>query len=136
MLRRQKGTSAVELALILPLLLLIVDGMMEFSMLMYDKVMITHAAREAVRLGIVKSTPKISTDVISATAINYCQNYLLSFGVANKIQVQVNQSIDGAYQTPLSVSVAYTYTSLLFGWSLAAIQKPITLTSIATGFNE
>jgi hypothetical protein len=134
--RNQKGASAIEFSLILPLLLLVVDGMMEFSMLMYDKVMITHSAREAVRAGVVSSTPKLSTNQISAVATNYCQNYLLSFDTGNNFQVLVAQSADGAYQTPLSVSVTYTYTSLLVGRSMAAIQRPIMLTSIASGFNE
>ena len=136
MLLKQKGASAIEFALILPLLLLVLDGMMEFSILMYDKVIVTHAAREAVRVGLVRSTPKISNDQINAVATDYCQKYLLSFGAGNNFQILVTQSVDGAHQTPLTVSVSYTYTSLLFGSPMAAIQKPIILSSIASGFNE
>ena len=49
----QKGASAVEFALILPLLMLILFGIIEFSLLMYNKAMITNASREGARRGIV-----------------------------------------------------------------------------------
>ncbi len=136
MRHKQRGASAIEFALTLPLLLLAVDGIMEFSMLMFDKVMITHAAREAVRAGVVMSTPKPTTAAIQAVATNYCHQFLISFGGINSLQVNVVQSVDGAYQTPLKVTVSYTYNSLLFGGSMAAIQSPIVLTSVASGFNE
>lgn len=44
----QKGASAVEFALVLPLLMLILFGIIEFSLLMYNKAMITNASRELV----------------------------------------------------------------------------------------
>ena len=43
MRHKQLGSTAIELALVLPLLLLVLDGVIEFSLLMYDKVLITHA---------------------------------------------------------------------------------------------
>lgn len=136
MRRKQRGASAIEFALILPLLLLTVDGIIEFSLLMFDKVVITHAAREAVRAGVVMSTPKPTPLEIQAVATNYCQHFLISFNGIDSLQVNVAQSIDGAYQTLLTVAVSYTYTSLLFGGALAAIQSPIVLTSVASGLNE
>ena len=49
----QKGASAVEFALVLPLLMLILFGIIEFGLLMYNKAMITNASREGARRGIV-----------------------------------------------------------------------------------
>ena len=49
----QKGASAVEFALILPILILILFGIIEFSVILYDKAMITNASREGARKGIV-----------------------------------------------------------------------------------
>ena len=49
----QKGAAIVEFAIILPLLLLLIFGMIEFSLLMYNKAMITNASREGARRGIV-----------------------------------------------------------------------------------
>jgi Flp pilus assembly protein TadG len=133
---KQRGASAIEFAIVLPLLLLVVDGVMEFGMLAFDKVMITHAAREAVRAGVVLSSPKLTSTDIALVASNYCQHFLLSFGSTQGLQVVANQSSDGASQTPLRVSISFTYTSLLYGGTMAAIQRPIVLTSQASGFNE
>ena len=58
---KNRGASAIDFALILPFLLLIVDATIEISILMFDKVMITNAAREAVRAGVVMSDPKLSS---------------------------------------------------------------------------
>jgi len=51
--RSQKGAAVVEFALILPILLLLLFGIIEFSFYMYDKAMLTNACREGARAGIV-----------------------------------------------------------------------------------
>jgi Flp pilus assembly protein TadG len=133
---KQLGATAVEFALILPLLLLVVDGVTEFSSVMYDKVIITHAAREAVRAGVVLRTPKLSTDEIADVAHRYCADYLLSFGAVSVPTVVVTQTTDPAFQTPLEVTVSYTYRSLLVASALSAIHVPMVMASRATGMNE
>jgi Flp pilus assembly protein TadG len=133
---KQRGTTAVELALVLPLLLLVVDGIVEFSVVMYDKAVITHAAREAVRAGVVLRTPKLSNDEITAVALSYCSNYVLSFGAPITPTVVVNQTADPVFQTPLEVTVSYTYRSLLIASVLSAVKQPIQMASRATGMNE
>jgi Flp pilus assembly protein TadG len=133
---RHKGAAAIEFALVLPLYLLVLDGVMELSMVLYDQAIVLNAAREATRAGVVVTTPKMSNADIALLAQTYASNYLLSFGDADSLTVTVNQSIDGAYQTPLSVTVAYTYNSLLAGNFLAAIHKPVQLSSTVTLFNE
>lgn len=133
---KQRGTTAVEFALVLPLLLLAVDGIVEFSLVMYDKAVITHAAREAVRAGVVLRTPKLSNEEISNVALSYCSNYLLSFGASGTPTVVVNQTADPSFQTPLEVTVSYTYRSLLIASALSAVNAPIDLSSRALGMNE
>jgi hypothetical protein len=49
----ERGASAVEFALILPVLIIILFGIIEFSLIMYDKAMVTNASREGARAGIV-----------------------------------------------------------------------------------
>ena len=49
----ERGASAVEFAIVLPLLVLILWGIIEFSILLYDKAMITNLSREAARAAIV-----------------------------------------------------------------------------------
>ncbi len=133
---KQLGTAAIELALVLPLLLLVLDGVIEFSLLMYDKVLITHAAREAVRAGVVLSIPKITSEEIALVAQSYCANSLLSMGPGQTPIVSVLQSADPAFQTPLQVTVSFTYRSLLLNSVLSALSTSIAMSSTATGLNE
>jgi Flp pilus assembly pilin Flp len=49
----ETGASAVEFAIILPVLVLLILGGMEFSLLLFNKAMITNASREGARLGVV-----------------------------------------------------------------------------------
>lgn len=49
----QRGTSAVEFAIVLPLLVVFVFGIVEFGLIFYNKAMLTNASREAARAGIV-----------------------------------------------------------------------------------
>ena len=51
--KRQSGQALVELALVLPLLLILAFGIVEFGLLMYNKAVITNASREGARVGIV-----------------------------------------------------------------------------------
>jgi Flp pilus assembly protein TadG len=130
------GAVAVELALVLPLTLLIVDAAVEFSIIMFNKAIILNAAREAVRSGMVLSDPKKSNQVIANIAQLYADQYLISFGNQEAFTVLVSQSIDSSTQTPLSVSVSYRYTSLLAGGFLSAIKHPIILSETVTLMNE
>ena len=49
-LARQRGSELLEFALVLPLLLLLVFGIAEFSLVLFDKAVVTNAAREGARL--------------------------------------------------------------------------------------
>jgi Flp pilus assembly protein TadG len=47
--RGDRGSAAVEFALVLPLLLLLVFGIVDFGRMLNDKIMLTEAAREGAR---------------------------------------------------------------------------------------
>jgi Flp pilus assembly protein TadG len=51
--RGEQGAAAVEFAIVLPLLLVILFGIVEFGLLLYDQAMITNASREGARSGVV-----------------------------------------------------------------------------------
>ncbi|HXV21365.1 MAG TPA: TadE/TadG family type IV pilus assembly protein [Desulfuromonadales bacterium] len=55
-IREENGAALVEFALILPVLLLILLGIIEFGIILYDKAIITNASREMAREGIVFTT--------------------------------------------------------------------------------
>lgn len=88
-IKNQKGVAAVEFAIILPLLILILFGIIEFSLMLYNKAMLTNASREGARVGIVWAYDVTDPDnptyhptdrEIIDTVKNYCRNYLITFG--------------------------------------------------------
>lgn len=48
--RRERGAVAVEMAIVLPLLLLIIAGMIDLGRLFFVQTMVTNAAREGARM--------------------------------------------------------------------------------------
>ena len=62
----EKGASAVEFAIILPLLVVFLFGIIEFGIIFYDKAMITNASREGARKGIVFRDPRVSVSEIQS----------------------------------------------------------------------
>lgn len=49
---RDRGASAVEFAIVLPLLLLVIAGIVDFGRALFTQVILTNAAREGVRAAI------------------------------------------------------------------------------------
>ncbi len=49
LVERQKGAAAVEFALVLPLLLIILVGIIDFGLYFYNDLQLTHVARDAAR---------------------------------------------------------------------------------------
>jgi len=79
----QKGVAAIEMALTLPLLLLVVFGIIEYGFALYNKAIITNISREAVRDAILfRVTPKTSAQVKSF-AESRCAGRVISFKAAN-----------------------------------------------------
>src|SRR5260370_11835622 len=81
--KKQKGVAAVEFALVAPILLLIVFGIIELGIGMYDKAVVTNAAREGARAGIVLKSPKPKAADIQNVVTNYASSYLITFGKPN-----------------------------------------------------
>jgi len=80
LLKSQEGATLVEFAIILPLLLLLIFGIIEFGLFLFNRHVITNAVREAARAGIVVRIPRLSNEEIETIARNYCEQYLVTFG--------------------------------------------------------
>lgn len=74
----RRGASAVEFALLLPLFLLLVFGIIEFGLLMKDYLTVSHAAREAARYASVMSA--FSTAAVQNKAVSTATGIPLSGG--------------------------------------------------------
>lgn len=67
-LRNEKGQSFVEFALILPVLLIIVMGILEFGLMFNAYITISNASREGARLGSLGGTNTQITQRVETTA--------------------------------------------------------------------
>ncbi len=111
----------IEFALVLPLLAILVFGIIEFGLIIYNKAMITNASREGARVGIVfrvdsngdyvsPDDPSVSS--LIETRINtYLSTYLISFdpAAAKTISTLVTGTSPGG---ELRVTVTYPYRFL------------------------
>ncbi len=110
--KNERGASAVEFAIVLPLLLIFVFGIIEFGFAIYDKTMITQASREGARAGTMFRIPPVTDEEIIQVVNNYLNNHLITFGSPDQVSVTVTR---GGYNPgdDLKVTVSYTYTSLI-----------------------
>ena len=110
--RGEAGASAVEFAIILPILVLLIFGIIEFSVALYDKAMITNASREGARAGIVYRVPSVTDGEITNVVNSYLGSSLITFGAP----VAANTTVTRIGYNPgdeLKVTVNYTYTFLI-----------------------
>jgi Flp pilus assembly protein TadG len=105
---KEKGVAAVEFALLLPLLLLVLFMIIEFSIILYNKAVITNASREGARYGVVFDSPRRTAGAITATVDTYCAGNLISFGPATPVTTVPSACVNPG--NLLTVNVAYTYT--------------------------
>ena len=113
LLNNQRGTSAVEFAIVLPLLVVFVFGIIEFGLVFYDKAMVTNASREAARAGIVYRNPPVTIAEIQSVVDNYCGGMLVSFGSSPGAITTVPSGECTNHGDELVVNVAYQYEFLL-----------------------
>lgn len=128
----QKGAAAVEFALLLLPLILITFGIIEFSVYLYDRQVITNASREGARAGIVSNDPRILYSVIEDTVKNYTQNKLITFGAQNDpaITITPGYNANALFGTDLTVQVSYNYSFLIIPNFLTVPLGAMTATTV------
>jgi Flp pilus assembly protein TadG len=115
----QKGAAMVEFALVLPLLLLIVFGIIEFGIIFFNQQVITNASREGARYGIVSQTPRVTQTQIRQRVKDYCFNNLITFGSTNRTPGDADITMVGWTSAPvfptndLRVTVSWNYQFLV-----------------------
>jgi Flp pilus assembly protein TadG len=121
-LKSQKGAVAVEFALVLPLLLLLVFGVLEFGLIMSAKGVITHASREGARLGVVYCNPRKTPAEITACV----QAYLNTAGIYD---ATINVTPGASSGDLLTVKVAYTYQFMVLPRLVESLTGELNLTA-------
>ena len=78
-IHNQQGGVAVEFALIVMLLVVLLFGIIEFGLFLFNRQIIINASREAARAGVVVSLPRLSNNAIEQVARDFCQANLITF---------------------------------------------------------
>lgn len=105
--KRHEGQSLVEFALILPVFLILLFGVVEFGLLLYNQHVITNASREGARYGIVVRSPRRTVEEIEAVVDAYCGDHLVTFGGGTPTTTVT--STGQAFGDDLAVEVTFHY---------------------------
>lgn len=117
-LKNQNGASAVEFAILLPVLVALVCGVIEIGMLLYNQQVLTNASREGARAAIIgECADRLTNEQIGTIVTDYCTGRLVSLGGANTPPTTtVTPSPSGCTSgvgDDVSVTAQYTYTFLV-----------------------
>ena len=140
-LRCQKGVAAIEFAIVLPLLMIIIFGIVEFGLLLYDKQVITNASREGARAGVVVGVSRVDDAGILEVMDRYIEDNLVTFGSTPSLDITICPGPSCSPSSPdredmdfgddLTVTVTYDYDFLVlpnFVASLTGMQTLVATT--------
>jgi len=116
---KQRGASTIEMAIVLPLLLLVLFAIIQFSLALFNQALLTNASREGARAGIVYNiVNQVRTPLTDAQIRAIVYDYLggasaprlISFGVRPVFSPSVISRPEGQDPgDPLIVTVNYSY---------------------------
>jgi Flp pilus assembly protein TadG len=130
--KSEEGTIAVEFALLLPMLVTLVAGIIEFGFALYFQEVITNASREAARAGIVIGTPRPTAGEIKSVALTYLTN----LGVSCTTSCISVSGAQGSSGSDLTVTVSLPYRFVILPGFLDSMVGEITLGAMTTMKHE
>lgn len=119
----ERGAAAVEFALVLPIVLLLLFGIVEFGRGYNAKITLTHAAREGARAA------AIGDDDVLATVQNAAEPLLSISGDEVTVTDADGNTISTCTSGPVTVTVSETYDIIL---PIPGLGSSITLSSKGT----
>ena len=135
--RGDEGAAAVEFAIVLPLLLVLLFGIIEFGVLLFDKAMITNASREGARRAILFQDPRPTLGDVQSVVNAYCANHLITFAATpSPPTIATNPAMStltaASAGTNLTVTVTYPFRFLLIPAFVTSITCNVTLSGVTT----
>lgn len=118
----EKGSALIEMAMILPVLLMLVLGVIEFGLFLYNKQVITNAVREGAREGVLmRAAPRDPDEdllLIKAKVKEWANNHLVTFGTDktmedDDIDIPAYTEDDFVFGNDLQVEATWEYTFLV-----------------------
>jgi Flp pilus assembly protein TadG len=129
--RSERGAELIELAMVTPILLLVIGGIVDFGFLFRSWQVITNAAREGARVGVLPNytcNANAGSDVV--TRVNA---YLDSSGVSGAVVQAVTSVTGGVTSCVVRVSLNQPLPSLgVFGQFFGGNFGSVPLASTAT----
>jgi Flp pilus assembly protein TadG len=144
--KNDRGATIVEFAIVLPVFLLLIFGIIDFGLLIYNKQILTNATREGARAGVQQAAPpgvtqspnRYTIGQIQTEVTNYCSANLVTFGSQTLIFPNV---VDPGYVRrclssfeKLQVKTSYEYQflvlpNIIIGLFNGSMNGTITLTA-------
>ena len=111
----QQGAAAVEMALLLPVLILLVFGTIEFGLFMYNQQVLTNASREGARAGIVLQVPPVTEGDIKQIVSDYASGRLITFGSGGNAPSTIVSLAGTTFGSEVTVTATYVYSFFVIG---------------------
>lgn len=136
-IRRQQGTETVEFAISATLLFILLFGIIEFSIVLFDKATLTNASREGARRGILfEPAPRdlVAEDSAIEQAIrDYAEQYLISLGGTAEMVIDIQRSdVNMPPGSEVTVTVDYPYQFLLLPGFIGTLGDVLELSTTTT----
>jgi len=137
-LPKQKGMVLIEFAISATLLFILLFGIIEFSVVLYDKAVLTNASREGARTGILfRPDPRdtVAEDAAIEQAIRqYAEQYLVSLGGPAEMEITIARPNGEPLQAgdELIVTVDYPFQFLLLPAFIGTLGGVLELSATTT----
>ena len=107
--KKEEGQAVVEFALILPILILLIFGMIDFGWLFYNKIEVNNASREGARYAAVHwKESNYESDTVSLVTTYASGSTVTVLNTGTEVTVSVSKNVDvltGVTSTILGDSV-------------------------------
>jgi Flp pilus assembly protein TadG len=133
--RRETGTSVVEMAIVLPLLLTLVFAIGEFGIAFTQYQTLINAAREGARTGVLFRGASCVAGTVKSQISTTVNSYMVASGIQVGTLTTTSSGECGGAGSQLTVTsqVPYTFAALP---GLAGLESNITLSARSTMRNE
>ncbi len=107
--QRRRGGATVELAILLPLILALIFGIIEFGWAFTVRQGLVNAAREGARMA---SMPGEATEDHDADIRSRVADYFDPMGLADAISVEITHGADGGVTEIVTVTIPFSEVTL------------------------
>jgi len=131
LLRQSRATAAVEFALILPVFLMLIFGVVELGSAWYQKQMLVSASRVGARMGSLLNDPTNSSAQVQSTVTQYLQ--LSGFP---GVFIVTSSGTEGNSGDPVQVTITSDYQLPVLSRLVPGVLSSVTLKGVTVMRHE